>query len=173
MADPTFWGWTWSCRPRVLGTDSSAGDAWSGPIPSATLQIGMARLRLSFCSAATIVIVGLGFASLVAGCGADYADPPADGSGGTGNEAGSGNDVRLPPLPATGDCTTGVVQECTVYYEVGGIQNCYVGVQLCVEGEWDTCTDQEVVDAMIDELGYDDLASGGDGGAGGAGGAGG
>jgi hypothetical protein len=109
-------------------------------------------------------------ATLAAGCGAEHAPPAADGSGGGHNEGGGGNDIRLPPLPDTGRCTTGVVQDCTVYYEVGGIQNCFVGVQLCVEGEWGTCSEQQTVDELIAELGYDDPVPGANGGAGGAGG---
>jgi len=121
------------------------------------------------------MLVAVGCGALATSCGADHAALAGDGSGGHGNEGGSGSDLPLPPISATGSCTTGVVQECSVYYKSGDIQNCFVGVQLCIDGEWGTCTDQDTVDEMIAELGYDEMpvGEGGAPGAGGAGGAGG
>ncbi len=109
---------------------------------------------------------------VVWGCGSDRADPPAEGTGGGGHEGGAGYDIQLPPPTKTGRCTTGAVQECTEYFEVGGIQSCFVGLQLCVEREWGICSDQQTIDELIEELGYDEEPSGG-GGASGHGGAGG
>lgn len=113
--------------------------------------------------------IAAGAAFLVA-CGADHA-APADIGGGGSNEGGWGNDIHLPPLPATGDCRTGAVQDCSQYYKSGGVTSCFVGVQLCVEGQWDICTTQEKVDEKIAELGYDEpTGAAGGGGVGGAGG---
>ncbi|GEM_PF-7063536 len=85
------------------------------------------------------------------GCGADHSAgvdlTPQDELGGAGGEGGS---LELPPPPP--DCSTGDVVECSVYYEIGGVTNCFVGVQVCVDGVWETCTDQEAVDARLEEL---------------------
>lgn len=106
-----------------------------------------------------IAILSLG---AVAGCGADRSEgvdlAPSDGS--AGGEGGELPD--LPPPPP--HCSTGDVIECMVYYEIGGITNCFVGVQICVDGAWETCTDQEAVDARLEEL----AAAGELGGGGGA-----
>ena len=104
---------------------------------------------------------------VVTGCGANRSegvdlDTP-DGGAGAGGEGGEL--PELPPPPP--NCSTGDVVECTVYYEIGGVTSCFVGVQLCVDGAWETCTDQEEVDARLEEL-----AAAGELGAGGVAGAG-
>jgi len=90
---------------------------------------------------------------VVAGCGADRSegvdlDRPDDGAGGEGGEGGELGE--LPPPPP--DCSTGDVVDCTVYYEVAGIINCFVGVQVCVDGVWEACATQEAVDTRLEEL---------------------
>lgn len=86
----------------------------------------------------------------VAGCGAERSegvdlDPPDGGAGGEGGEL-----PLLPPPPPS--CSTGDVEECTVYYDIGGVTNCFVGVRVCVDGAWEICTDPEAVDARLEEL---------------------
>jgi hypothetical protein len=120
--------------------------------------------RLAPTVVMTLVILGL------LGCGADHAAPPEQDLDGSENGGAFSSDVRLPPFPSSGNCTTGETQKCTVYYDAGNTHNCFVGVQLCVDGSWDEiCRTEEDVAELMDKLGYDDppaaLAAGGAGGA--------
>ena len=128
----------------------------------------MARSLAACTALATLLVLN--------GCGADHSagvDLTPTEEGGAGGEGGS---PELPPPPP--DCATGDVAEGSVYYEIGGVTNCFVGVQVCVDGVWETCTDQEAVDARLEELeAAGELGAAGAGGgstgetAGGAGGA--
>ena len=112
----------------------------------------------------------LGATLALAACGSDHAGYK-DSDAGTGGMAGGGNgnagQTGVPPTALDGTCgRSGAVQDCSEYFDVGGVTQCFVGVQLCVDGEWSICQDQEDVDALIEELGYDMPAAGGAGGSG-------
>ena len=57
---------------------------------------------------------------------------------------------------ARGGCEAGTSQECRVYLPAhDGIQPCFVGVQSCVDGEWGSCEEGELIDANADDASLD------------------
>jgi hypothetical protein len=58
-------------------------------------------------------------------------------------------DEAEPAAPKPGDtklCTEGASRSCKVMLpKHGSIQNCYVGVQLCVGDSWSECGDEEAL----------------------------
>ncbi|MFO0566949.1 MAG: hypothetical protein U0263_14880 [Polyangiaceae bacterium] len=61
-----------------------------------------------------------------------------------GDDAGTEDDGGNLPDAATGPCATGTTKTCTVNLpKHEGIKSCFKGVQLCVEGTWSECGDDE------------------------------
>lgn len=54
-----------------------------------------------------------------------------------------------PASPAPSPCESGATRTCKVNLSKhGSITNCYVGVRLCVDGEWSECGDE---DALVEK----------------------
>ena len=74
---------------------------------------------------------------LVLGCGDDQAAPRAD------DTIHSEPDAMVPP-PVFGPCVDGDVEDCKVDLPThNGIAQCFVGVQICSDGEWGPCQSAE------------------------------
>lgn len=102
---------------------------------------------MMYRSFALLVALGVG---TVWGCGADHgAGVDIVDQTPTGAQGGEGGEL---PWPVIQPCRTGEVRDCTVYYTVGSVESCFVGVELCVDGGWETCTEQERVDERLAEL---------------------
>jgi hypothetical protein len=105
-------------------------------------------------------LIAILFALLVAapGCGQADADPTAalpsvecvdaDGDGlGAGCEGGSDCDDSdasvgdcTGPQPTSNECEDGATRECKVTLKQnGGVQTCFVGVEVCEGGQWGAC----------------------------------
>ncbi|MBI3204814.1 MAG: hypothetical protein HYZ29_24980 [Myxococcales bacterium] len=78
-------------------------------------------------------------------------------SGGTDRPAppsGSDTQPATAPTPDDGDdpkdaptgCETGATRTCKVQLPThGSIETCYLGVNLCVDGEWSECGDEDAL----------------------------
>lgn len=83
-------------------------------------------------------LVCVAMVAALSGCGASDEEHPAP----AGYEAGQAPLEARPAVAgaAAEACAEGVARECKVTLgRQGSVQDCFVGVQLCVEGEWGPC----------------------------------
>jgi hypothetical protein len=65
--------------------------------------------------------------------------------------AQTGNDDSQPSKPAAATCVDRQVRECHVALGAqGAVQNCFVGLQLCADGQWGPCLEPSAIDAQLD-----------------------
>lgn len=87
-------------------------------------------------------------ALLVSACsGAAERPPPPDDSA-TGAVAPDAADPGDDPAsaPAATPCETGATRSCKVQLPThGSIETCYLGVNLCVDGVWSECGDEDAL----------------------------
>ena len=80
-------------------------------------------------------------------CGGD------DGRGDEVSLDGPTGPTDLPPLAAVGPCVEAEVKGCKVVLPAhGNVQeNCFVGVQICADGEWSACVGEEELGAQLSQ----------------------
>jgi hypothetical protein len=94
----------------------------------------------------SLVLVAL---MLVTGCGgADDDRPPMPNT--VGVDAAEGEDPAEQPAANTDKrskrhvCEDGEDRTCKVYLpSQGGVENCFVGVETCIDGRWSDCYDPD------------------------------
>lgn len=101
-------------------------------------------------------VAGL-FALFTAGCGGEAAPSPAPYQNAEPTTAASsstvetGTDDSQSSKPTTASCVHGQVRECHVTLGAqGAVQNCFVGLQLCADGQWGPCLEPSAIDAQLD-----------------------
>jgi hypothetical protein len=56
----------------------------------------------------------------------------------------------LPPLAAVGPCVGAVIRKCRVQLgSQGDTTNCFIGVQICIEGQWSSCFEEADLEEQI------------------------
>jgi hypothetical protein len=100
-------------------------------------------------------VTGL-FSLFIAGCGGDAAPLPGPYQKTEPTTAASsslvktGDDDPQPSKPAA-SCVDGQVHECHVTLSAqGAVQNCFVGLQLCTDGQWGPCLEPNAINAQLD-----------------------
>ena len=109
--------------------------------------------RTGILTAAAALLLG-GFALGAGACGSDNADgelPDTSATGGAGGEGGGGTGE---PTPCDDE---GATQSCNVKLNE---DNCFVGVQTCVDGLWSECGPGDVSEAALSTTAVCDAASG-------------
>ena len=93
----------------------------------------------------------------LAGCSGDEAPSPAPYQATEATTAASSSTVRTgsddsqPSKPVAATCVDRQVRECHVTLGAQGtVQNCFVGLQLCVSGQWGPCLEPSAIDAQLD-----------------------
>jgi hypothetical protein len=98
-----------------------------------------------------MALVGLVTLAMV-GCSGDEHPAPAPYEGSAAPATAASSTERTPGKTATTDtsCEDGQVRECHVVLGAqGSVQNCFVGLQLCTNGQWGDCVDPSELDAEL------------------------
>jgi hypothetical protein len=81
-------------------------------------------------------------------CGGADEDPERVGETLTGSSP-----LNRPSAVLAAPCESGHVQTCRVELpEHNGVKTCFTGVQLCVEGRFSECVDEETLDQQLADL---------------------
>jgi len=96
-------------------------------------------------------------ALFLAGCSSDEAPSPAPYQNSEAATVASSAasetaaDSSQPANPAVSPCVDRQVRECHVTLGAqGAVQNCFVGLQLCLKGHWGTCEDPSEIEAQLE-----------------------
>lgn len=91
---------------------------------------------------------------LSVGCSGDEGPAPGPTAdlapAASANDAASGAEASEPRGPRAPACTDMQLRECRVELGVqGSVRNCFVGLQLCVQGKWGACQDADDLEAQL------------------------
>jgi len=96
-------------------------------------------------------------ALFLAGCSGDDAPSPAPYQTIEATTAASSSAIQAgshdsqPSKPAAETCVDRHVRECHMTLGAqGAVQNCFVGLQLCADGQWGPCLEPSAIDAQLD-----------------------
>jgi hypothetical protein len=100
------------------------------------LTLGMSVLNIAPKNLLSLLLAS--FALLSVACAGGEEGPQYTASDIEGGLTGSATQALR--------CETGAVQSCTIWLgQHGDLNNCVKGVELCAQGEWTNCMDEETV----------------------------